>query len=874
MIIKESHRFIAVLNRLYWRYKNRKVVFFLGMIIYTGFLIAGGLAILKLGYFNTIQSVSQEIYLKSYRYINRFTVNPERIYIHIKHQHFQKLAYKREVALTKGTLVPNSDDYVPGKIRYGGRLMDAKLRLKGALPDHWRTDKWSLRIKLKGENTLFGMKNFSIQSPRTKNYLNQWFILEALRREGIISVRYKFVDVTVNGKPMGIYAIEEHFDKRLIEHHGYREGPILRFNGNLKRYKFQLAKSGFSNVQKNKFEYDSFTLSYVDGYTNQSLSDPLYIKAISLLEAFRLGKRQTSEVFDAPKLAVFVAFKELFGSSEIDFNDLRFYYNPITSRLEPIGFDFHFRSQEIDRLFAYGGSVKKKNKMWVEEPNSLGRLLFKDERFFELYIKTLERIAEPAYLDTLFSDLENDLRENLRILKSEFPEVRFSGENFYRNQTFIRKALNPVKAIFAYPGQTTGSYIELELGNIQSLPLKIVNVIYKDSIRFLPVEETLLMPKVQFELVDYRKVRFALPRGNFSWSDTMTAGLKIQYQVPGQNDLKSETIYPWPRINEEFTNNDLLRKPPNFRQFDCLAIDDSAKAIFIKPGSWTITEDLVIPRGYTVLGGENTQLNLLNSAKILSYAPLEFIGSEENPLLIYSADSSGQGIAVLEAEAPSLLKHVIFSNLSNPRHSGWELTGAVTFYKSPVEIIHCQFVRNHSEDALNTFRSKFEIRNSRFSHTKADAFDADFCTGWMTYTTFENCGNDAIDASGSEVKISNLSIRGAGDKGISAGERSSIIAKQITIEKAEIAVASKDLSDVHLQDVQIYNSHIGVAAFQKKAEFGPAAITARNLTLNRVTLPHMIEFGSRFTLDKKPVAPEKKNVDAILYGAQQNQSSR
>ena len=37
------------------------------------------------------------------------------------------------------------------------------------------------------------------------------------------------VDVTVNGKDLGIYALEESFTKLLLESSKFREGPILKF---------------------------------------------------------------------------------------------------------------------------------------------------------------------------------------------------------------------------------------------------------------------------------------------------------------------------------------------------------------------------------------------------------------------------------------------------------------------------------------------------------------------------------------------------------------------------------------------------------------------------------------------------------------------
>ena len=43
----------------------------------------------------------------------------------------------------------------------------------------------------------------------------------------MLAVRYLFVDVTINGGSKGIYALEEHFEKYLIEAAGHREGDRL-----------------------------------------------------------------------------------------------------------------------------------------------------------------------------------------------------------------------------------------------------------------------------------------------------------------------------------------------------------------------------------------------------------------------------------------------------------------------------------------------------------------------------------------------------------------------------------------------------------------------------------------------------------------------
>ncbi len=135
----------------------------------------------------------------------------------------------RERALAAGIIDTQPGDEVSAMVRLEDRSVPAMIRLKGDWTDHVETDKWSLRIELEG-NTLLGMSRFSIQHPRTRGYLLEWLIMEMARREGVLAPRSGFVRVTINDRPSGIYYLEEHFTKEMLESQGRREGPIVRFN--------------------------------------------------------------------------------------------------------------------------------------------------------------------------------------------------------------------------------------------------------------------------------------------------------------------------------------------------------------------------------------------------------------------------------------------------------------------------------------------------------------------------------------------------------------------------------------------------------------------------------------------------------------------
>ena len=61
-------------------------------------------------------------------------------------------------------------------------------------------------------------------------YSNITLGTEGLRVYFSANVTLEHIDVTINGRPMGIYALEESFSKEMLEAHARREGPIVRFS--------------------------------------------------------------------------------------------------------------------------------------------------------------------------------------------------------------------------------------------------------------------------------------------------------------------------------------------------------------------------------------------------------------------------------------------------------------------------------------------------------------------------------------------------------------------------------------------------------------------------------------------------------------------
>jgi hypothetical protein len=806
-------------------------------------------------------------------YFKSLNVTPENLYIDIEHIPSQNLAYQREMVIKHGRIaLPNNQfQYVKGEIRHKNKTMEIGIRPKGdVVDDHMNEENWSFRVKIKGNNSLFGMKKMSFHRPISRQYIHEWIFMKALQAEKIISLRYKFVNVTLNGKDLGIYALEEHFNSELISANKHREGVIVKFDEDLMYQE--------SSYQRTKESYvKSFRASSNDAFKISKIREKpelfqQFKIAISLLEQFKNKALKTSDVFDLDTMAKHAALSDIMGAHHgMNWHNRRFFYNPVTSRLEPIGFDADIYPELLPISYLYLNLPMWGDRMgfhMYSGQGSFNYLLWSDYVFFERYLHFLEKFSQPSYLENLFNTIHKELDKNLSIIHKDAPYYSYRSSLFYENQDYIRKLLYPTKGIRAYQNEFNKNRIQLEVGNLHNLPMELLYISYKGTI--IPIKKTILKRIKLSEPIQYRILNFSIPDEIIKLTDDKNK-IKVHYKILGTSKKREEFVIPWPRVNRDLVRQSLFQEKENFDQFDFLDVSLSKQKIWFKIGKWKLNKNLIIPAGFTLIAKEGVELDLLNSAKILSYSPLYFVGSMNSPVVVKSSDLTGQGIVVIGAGKKSKLENVIFKKLSAPKQSGWELPAAISFYESPVEISYVQFIDNHnSDDFLNIIRSKFKIEHSFFTNTFSDALDIDFSEGTILNSSFTACGKndsngDCLDLSGSKVHIQNILIDGASDKGLSVGEESTMTADQILIKNTRYAVVSKDLSELNINSIDIESSNTGFVVFKKKVQFGPASIVVKKYTLKDVQTPYLVEKKSTLILGEKMVVSKHKNIRDVLY---------
>lgn len=761
------------------------------------------------------------------------------LFIDLPQQSYQKIMIKREDAIRKKLLFSTQQDYVPATLKFNGRSMDIDIRLKGHGDDHWKdVKKWSFKIKIKDDKMVLGMKEFNIQSPETRGYITNWIYYQLAKYCGLITPRFDFINVVVNNELIGLYCYEEIFDKYLIENNRYREGAIGLFNDSIH---WQRALNYTNNELPEGFdgehEYiESFLMSPIDVYqSKKSLMDKeksaQFNKTINLLEYFRRGKIPADQVFNPDKLAMLFAISDLMGNPHAhEFHNVKFYYNPVTSHLEPIGAD----NITITKAKFLAGSTLDDQNDRRSNFSTWEDIVFKDESFYKYYINALNTISNEDFLRKFFNDINAKHKAVLGLLNSQYPGQNFDAESvLLYNQKVIKVALSPVKAVEAYYLDLNNKTLSLQLGNSHFFPIEIVGVYLGDS-KITEDKPFVLPAKKPRELIEFRDVSFDLKK-SFNVSKEDMDGLTVKFHILGTAKDVAVSISKWLYLDHDFLSMDLMRQSSNYDQFEFITSEENLKEIYFKQGTWNLNKNLIIPAGFTVYAKEATEINVSNSAAILSYSPVIFVGTEEDPIIIRSEDFLGEGIAVLNATKVSRLSNVKFIGLNAPNHNGWKLEGSVNFYESDVIVKNCYFSLNKtSDDQLNIIRSNFVIEDSLFENSLFDAIDSDFSKGVIRNCHFNNIGitddnGDAMDFSGSTVTVENVTVTNASDKGISAGERSNILVSDIFVDTASIAVASKDESVVVVKNAKIANCKTGLSAYQKKPEYGGGQIFFFNL---------------------------------------------
>lgn len=770
----------------------------------------------------------------------------------------EQLEAKRLEAFRNGILESKEDDWIKGSLSSKeGESKKVKLRLKGDWLNHLKGDKWSFRVKLRVGDAWNHLRHFSLHTPEARGFLHEWLLHQFFEQEDVLTTTYEFVLLELNGKPLGVYALEEHFDKVLVESRKRREGVLVK-----------LSESGFWSSVKRQLHYTDRvvhglaqpeksmgTAEVLPFGESTTLSSPILTQQLQqarkLLQRYLTAEADVATVFDIDRMARYFAICDVMGAYHgTAWHNMRFYYNPLSAKLEPVGYDGFEKARSYRDSFLGQGALNV-NKLKAEK---FYFRLFLDKTFVEKYVAYLYDFSTKEKLKNLFAKSEAGLYAREKIIQNEFQDYEFNSTSWLKDALSMHLMILPFNDISlkAYTQEKKDGNLKIKAANIHGLPIELLGYGVSENKIVQRFEEPILLegyhPRSTLEAIRRQEqsgIKMdSLTKGRLHKSfeeeeplqqkelSVSAQATHLFYKPLGLDTLMYSRISSWPSPYDPVIEKSLFA-PSEIADNSLFQIDGNI--LFFRKGKHELKEPLVIPKGYRLHFEEGCQIDLQAGAFLWSASPITVRGTEQEPVLIHSTDGKGRGFHLMEAKEESVLRYAHFDGLNTIDVKERRLTGAVTFYESPVIFHHCLFRNNQCEDALNLIRSEFEMYNSIVTLTYADGLDADFCKGKIKGSRFANTGNDGLDVSGSVILIQDCFFDKNGDKAISIGEASDASILSATITNAPIAVAVKDLSTLAVSTIRLKDCRQGFVAFQKKPEYGTGKIIVENYEAEGVT---------------------------------------
>jgi hypothetical protein len=259
-------------------------------------------------------------------------------------------------------------------------LHKVKIRSKGDRALHVSSfDTMSFKVDIKGSKRLHGMEEFSVQRPIIRNYGWEMLINSIGNQLGLLTPDITPINFHFNGDSRGIYMLEEGFGSEFLERRGKKVGPIYSLNEPL--------GEKFPDVV-----YEAYETKKIDS-NSRIIYDNARMKLLELKKTYNSEDFDPSIYFDLQQWASYFSVIDLFASYHGAVpKSVKLYFNPSTQLFEPIFFDNHVGGRGYLKFslmdFKYLKDYSKCG--YACEHHDWFELFYKDNRFFDLYTRTLE----------------------------------------------------------------------------------------------------------------------------------------------------------------------------------------------------------------------------------------------------------------------------------------------------------------------------------------------------------------------------------------------------------------------------------------------------------------------------------------------------
>jgi len=748
----------------------------------------------------------------------------------------QLFAGESELAKLDEDLPYSGLDFVDALLMYADGLHKVQMRYRGDFLHHWGYDKKSLRIKTKTDDLFAGMRQFNLIVPKFGEQLNNALSYRLTSLLGLITPQCEVVNVFVNGRNRGVHEFTEQLDEGTLRRHDRMPGDI--YSGEL------VGRDEYRGASNRVFDMPQ-AWQKVAANNHYALESRVPLQRLLRLidgSPSEASQAELSELLDMNAWGRFGAFEVLAQTHHFDeCHNWRLFWDPWRSRFEPMIWDpigWAIMWLPVDGVACASDIVTSRLHQW----------LLQNGDFLQARHEALQRFFERGQMEQFLAEFEVMFTNTSKALlhdpnihpNHDMVQVSMEGFRLYVERILpvlraahlddtgtIRWAQADASTVrLLVDGRRPTSEVALQFERPLTAPVSVVLRLR----HFGAPHDVDLSPGVSVQdgrlRVPARLFCQLVPtfrnRGGQTMGQHGRAAAPATYDlclqgVPAGNRLRDVQVV---RAGKQESAVAVAELPPLDVEFLYRATPPQRSATplvwsgeVLIDGVREVKDDVSIEPG--------TVVRLGPGASVLFRGRVTAAGTRERPIR-FEPQSAGQepwGTVALNGEAcsGSALQWCNMHGGSGYKVPLEEYCSMFSIHNcEQVSVADCAFAENYQcDDMIHIVYASVVFDRVTLTGGLSDGLDCDISTVVVRNSSFVRCKNDGVDLMTTRASIHDCRFEQDGDKGISIGEGSHLLALRNRFVSCNIGMEAKDGSVAHVGNCDIRRCTKAMNAYKK-----------------------------------------------------------
>ncbi len=716
-------------------------------------------------------------------------------------------------------------------LTYADGLHEVELRYRGDAAVHWGFEKKSMRIRTATTDLFAGMRQFNLVVPKFPLLGDNYLAYRLARSLGLITPRCELVNVFRNGHLLGVYEFTEQLEEGTLRTHDRMPGDL--YAGELQG---RDARRGTCNqVFESPWLWEKLAAN--NHYDLESRVPLEQLCALLAEPQSEAAHARLAELLDLDVWGRFGAFELLAQTRAFDESrNWRLYWDPWRRKLEPVvqdpaGWSAHLGETEVEvdldvapsRLHAW---LLANGQYLVARHHALTEFFDGSNEAFLAEVETTAeklgyalhhdpnlRPANEAFVQAAVRRLPERLRRVLAAIRGEHLETMADVAWAWLPDGVVRVQIN---------GRCPIERVSLTFAQrLASTPRVQVSVQHADGPHVVEVPYPAALATGTSLMIAFGGCGQSAPL----WSPNCSTGAR--HCLPATFDIR---LVDW--VGEA----PVAVFPSRGRGVGRAAQRESLPMhvhdlLFAAQRSWRSLADEqwsgeVLIDGVRDVHGEveiaaGTIVRLGPKASLLFHGRVTARGTASQPIRFIpkTKDQDPWGTVALDGPgcSESVLQHCEFAGGSGYKVPLAEYCSMVSLHGCREVLVQdCRFHENHQyDDLVHVVYADVVFDRVVLAGARADALDCDISTVVIRDSSFLRSANDGVDLMTSRAVIENCRFEGNGDKGVSIGEGSVLLAVRCLFDGCGKALEAKDGSIAHALHCEVRRCGKAANAYKK-----------------------------------------------------------